>query len=121
MLYACFQLLADFIEQERPDTIVDYNHDELHRREWKELKALHRYWKVERPREERANQKALGFWAKHHKIRWIPSPDGQESTMEVVKSNAAAWRRLDRLESQFARRENAMFQRLIKARHFLWC
>jgi hypothetical protein len=31
LLHAAFQLLTDFVEQERPDKIVDWEFDEQHR------------------------------------------------------------------------------------------
>ncbi len=49
LLYAAFQVLVDFIEQERPDEIVNWEHDELHRNAWNELSQLYRWWKEERP------------------------------------------------------------------------
>ena len=49
LLHAAFQLLTDFIEQEKPDKIVDWNADESDRKAWKEIKSLCSWWKKERP------------------------------------------------------------------------
>ena len=49
LLHAAFQLLTDFIEQEKPDKIVDWNANKLHRKAWKEIKSLYGWWKKERP------------------------------------------------------------------------
>lgn len=121
MLCACFQLLVDFIEKEKPQTIVDYDRDAAHRRQWRELRALYRYWKVERPREERAIDRALHRWSARHKTRWIPLPDGKGRRLEVVRTDRKAWRSLNRLEAAFTTREEEMLNRLIGARHWLWC
>lgn len=43
LLHAAFQILIDFVEQERPDKIVDWNHDATHRRVWKEITSLYRW------------------------------------------------------------------------------
>lgn len=43
LLHAAFQILIDFVEQERPDKIVDWNHDVTHRRVWKEITSLYRW------------------------------------------------------------------------------
>lgn len=59
MLYACFQILVDFIEKEKPQKIVDYDHDAYHRKQWKELQILDKYWKVDRPRLQKEEEKAL--------------------------------------------------------------
>ena len=49
LLHAAFQLLVDFIEQEKPDKIVDWHADEIHEKAWKEIKSLYSWWKEERP------------------------------------------------------------------------
>ena len=49
LLHAAFQLLTDFVERERPDRIVDYNHSEETRQRWAELQALYHWWMVVRP------------------------------------------------------------------------
>ena len=41
LLHAAFQLLTDFIERERPDQVVNYNHNEETRQRWTELQALY--------------------------------------------------------------------------------
>jgi hypothetical protein len=40
--------LADFIEQERPDEIVDWQHDELHRHVWNGIAQLYSQCPTER-------------------------------------------------------------------------
>ena len=39
LLHAAFQLLADFVEQEHPEKIVDWNANELHKSAWDEITA----------------------------------------------------------------------------------
>ncbi|MEK7474268.1 MAG: hypothetical protein AAB152_01420 [Candidatus Coatesbacteria bacterium] len=121
LVYACFQLLVDFMEQEKPQTIVDYEHDATQRRQWRELRALYRYWKIERPRDEQAIDRALRRWSARHKTRLVPLPDGTGSRLEVLRTDRKAWQMLNRLERAFARREDRMLRRLIDARHWLWC
>jgi hypothetical protein len=43
MLYACFQLLMDFLEKEKPQTIVDYKYNLEQKKQWKELQTLYGY------------------------------------------------------------------------------
>jgi hypothetical protein len=121
MLHACFQLLVDFIEQEKPQTIVDYRHDRRQRKEWKELRSLYRYWKVERPRMQREVDRALGRWSAKYRYRFEPSPDGQSSRMVVLSQDKAAGRRHWQLERRFDEREDEMLRRLIAIRRHLWC
>ncbi len=49
MLHAVFQILVDFMEQEKPDEIVAWNSDETHQRVWKEIRSLYGWWKNRRP------------------------------------------------------------------------
>ena len=49
LLHAAFQLLVDFIEQEKPDEICDWQYDEAHRNAWSEITALYKWWTEERP------------------------------------------------------------------------
>ena len=37
LLHAAFQLLADFVEKERPEKIVDWDFDEQHKVTWAEI------------------------------------------------------------------------------------
>ena len=52
LLHAAFQLLTDFMELERPDQIVDYDHNEQSRQQWSELQALYHWWTVTRPQRQ---------------------------------------------------------------------
>jgi hypothetical protein len=49
LLHAAFQVLADFIEREKPDEIIDWEHDESSRHIWNEITQLYKWWKEERP------------------------------------------------------------------------
>lgn len=121
MLQACFQLLVDFIEQEKPQAIIDYRHDRRHRMQWCELQALYRYWKVERPRMQREVDRALSRWSAKYRYRLEPNPDGQSSRMVVLSQDKAAGRRHWRLERRFEKQEDEMLRRLIAIRRHLWC
>lgn len=121
LLCACFQVLVDFIEKERPQTIVDFEHDRKHRKMWKEMRALYRYWKVERPLMGRRVEKALRRWARDYRYELVPQPGGRGSAMVVTKNNEQAWTRLRRLEERFDQTEDGMLRRLVNIRRHLWC
>ena len=121
MLHACFQLLVDFLEQEKPQKIVDYSHDRRHRETWKELQTLYRYWKIERPRAERERDRALSRWSAAYMVKWIPAADGRGSVMKVLSEDKRLASRHRRLEEAFDRREHEMLRRLTDIRGHLWC
>ena len=121
LLYACFQILVDFIEKEKPQTIVDYKHDLEHRRQWKELQAIYRYWKKDRPRLERESDKAL-MKAGLEMVDKPGSIIGRASQeIQITVKDKKAHRLHDRLYDKLHRLDDEMLQRLINIRHHLWC
>lgn len=48
LLHAAFQVLTDFIGQERPGEIIDWNSDEMHRHAWDEMPQLYRWRQLHR-------------------------------------------------------------------------
>jgi hypothetical protein len=122
LLYACFQILVDFIEKEKPQRIVDYKHDKEQKKQWKELQTLYRYWKIDRPRLEKEMDRALEKSSKKNKMEFGPSKDGG-LTGEVIfitkdkKARNLYWR----LEDKIGQKDDEMLQRLINIRHHLWC
>lgn len=45
MLHACFQLLTDFVEQEKAEDIVDWTHNEETKNAENEIDELYHWWK----------------------------------------------------------------------------
>jgi 2-polyprenyl-6-methoxyphenol hydroxylase-like FAD-dependent oxidoreductase len=88
---------------------------------WKEMRALYRYWKVERPMMGGRVEKALRRWARDYRYKLVPRPDGRTSAIVVTRNNRQAWTRLCRLEERFDRTEDRMLQRLVNIRRHLWC
>ena len=118
LLHAAFQVLADFIEQEKPDEIVDWQHDELHSNAWSELTQLYRWWK-----EERLNR--------HDPLDDVPSPPEEEYVFseegqlifpdrEKYQDYYAAMDRSLKLENEWYEEDQRQLHRLIEVRPFLW-
>ena len=121
MLLACFQILTDFLEKEKPQTIVDYSHDREHRKHWKELQALYRYWKHDRHKQERQIDALRRKWAKSRKTKMVPSLHPQTVSHVVVSEDRKTWRLLRSAETRFEKLEEEMLLRLISVRKHLWC
>jgi hypothetical protein len=122
LLHAAFQLLTDFIEQEKPDKIVDWNADELHRKALKEIKSLYNWWKKERPaRKSPLDDNRL----KHPPLKFekIPGSDLYE-TVEPDKKKCASYYHVLRthwkLEHKWEEEDQHNLHRLIDIRNFLW-
>ena len=122
LLHVAFQLLIDFIEQEKPDEIVDWNVDELHRKAWKEIKSLYNWWKKERPArkspldDNRLKRPPL-------KLEKILGSDLCKMVEPDKKKYASYYRALGehwKLEQKWEEEDQCNLHRLIDIRKFLW-
>jgi len=122
LLHAPFQLLVDFIEQEKPDRIVDWNADELHRKAWKEIQSLYNWWKKERPaRKDPLDDMRI----KHPPFTFekIPGSDLCKRVEPDKKKYANYYRALEehsKLERKWEEQDQGNLHRLIDIRKFLW-
>lgn len=122
LLHAAFQILVDFVEQERPAEIVDWSHDATHRRAWKEIMGLYRWWKKTRPaRKSPLDDRKL----KHPPFRFkkIPGTNFSEMLEPDRKKYAHYYRALRKdaqLEKKWLTEDQRNLHRLIEIRSFLW-
>jgi hypothetical protein len=121
MLLACFQLLVDFVEQEKPQKHTDYVHDKNQRLQWKEIQALYKYWKKDRPAEEKQIKKVRSKWSRSRKTRMEPVLENNLIREVVLHDDRKAWNQLRKLEDRFEKKENEMLSGLINIRKHLWC
>ena len=122
LLHAAFQILTDFIEQETPEEIVDWNSDELHKKAWKEIKSLYKWWKEIRPsRTSPLDEKNL--IAPPLKFKKIRGSDLSEMVEPDKKKYAEYYRALEKhrkLETKWNEEDQRNLHRLIEIRGFLW-
>jgi len=122
LLHAAFQLLKDFIEQEKPDKIVDWNANELHRKAWKEIVLLYNWWKKERPaRKSPLEDKRI----KHPPLKFekIPGSDLRKRIEPDKKKYTNYYCALEehwKLEQKWEKEDQRNLHRLIDIRKFLW-
>ena len=122
MLHAAFQLLADFMEQESPDKHIDWSHDALHRRAWKEIRDLYKWWTKTRPRrrspidDKKIAEPPLRFEkVEGTEFRRLATPD--------KKKYAAYYRALRqhaRLEQKWRSEDQQNFHCFVDNWEFLW-
>ncbi len=121
LLHAAFQLLVDFMEQERPERI-DWNANKVHRDAWREIKSLYRWWKIERPaRHSPLDDKKL--LKPPLKFKRIPGSEFSQLVQPDRKKYAAYYRAMKRdgrLEKQWYEEDQRNLHRLIEVRGFLW-
>jgi hypothetical protein len=122
MLHAVFQLLVDFVEQEKPDQIVDWNSDAVHKEAWKEIRSLYRWWTQTRPaRKSPLDEKGL----KRPPMRWkkIDRTENRQLVDYDKKKYAAydaAMKKQWRLEKKWDEEDQRNLHRMIEIRQFLW-
>jgi hypothetical protein len=122
LLHAAFQVLVDFVEKEHPERIIDWNSNELHRKAWREIKSLYRWWKETRP-----NRKSLlddkRLLKPQMKWKKVPHSDLCELVEPDKKKYAKYYEALDKhnkLEQKWYKEDERNLHRLIEIRGFLW-
>src|SRR5574341_2025046 len=122
MLHAAFQLLTDFVEQESPAKLIDWSHDRVHRRAWKEIRSLYQWWTRLRPRrrsplDDKKIAKPPFRFEKlaGTKLSRLVTPDKKK-----YGDYYRALRRDARLERKWHSEDQRNLHRLIDIREFLW-
>ncbi len=122
MLHAVLQLLVDFVEQESPDKRINWHHNAVHRRAWKEIRDLYHWWKKKRPARsspldnEKIAQPPLRF-------EKIAGTNFHRLVTPDKKRYAAYYQALKqhkRLEKRWRDEDQRNLHRLINIREFLW-
>jgi hypothetical protein len=122
LLYAAFQILADFVEQEQPGKLIDWNETEEQRRAWKEIRSLYRWWtKTRLARCSPLDNEQLA--APPLRFRKIPDSEMVERIEPDRKKYAAYYRALKKhgqLEQKWYEEDQCNLHRLIEIRGHLW-
>ena len=118
LLHAAFQLLADFVEQEQPAKRIDWSVDTRHRRAWKEIMSLYRWWNKERTTRKSVLDRKNVKWPvyKTAKVtgknlrRWV-NPDRKKYAV-YYRLLKLSWRQ----EAKWAAEDRKNLHRLIDTR-----
>jgi hypothetical protein len=122
MLHAVFQILVDFVELEKPGEIVDWNADDTHKRAWREICELYKWWKTKRPaRKSPLDDKRL----KVPSIIFedVPGSDCKKMVEPDKKKYASYYKALEKEQQQeikFHEEDQQNLHRLIEIRPYLW-
>lgn len=113
MLQACFLLLVEYVEREKPFDVVDWESDEKTKEIGKEIKELYHWWKVGRAEKRSALNKE---WAANEdQSEFIPVDSGGYRIYipESVK-------KLNEKENRLDEEDQRNLERLVKIRGWLW-
>lgn len=122
MLHAAFQLLVDFVEQEKPDQILDWNSAPEHKQVWKEIRVLYKWWTQTRPARKSPLDKK-GLRKPPMRLKKLPGSDCQQLVDYDKKKYAAydaALKKHWRLQKKWDEEDQRNLHRLIEIRQFLW-
>jgi hypothetical protein len=113
MLYAMFNLLGEYLNEETPHDLTDYYTEEQieadvglksQQDSINEARAIYHWWKVGRKQEEQAITEARDTWYKNRK------KGGKQEY----------WDKLRELEEAYENKTDEMITRLMKIRRTLW-
>ena len=113
MLQACFLLLKDYVELEKPFQNIDWDENEFHSHAGKEIRDLYDWWTVRRPAAKA--KLALDWENEPERTQLIKLDDGG---YKVVVPDST--RTLDQREEDMNTEDQRNLERLIKIRGFLW-
>lgn len=102
MLYACLNLLQQYVEEERPFEVIDWSSSPGCQDAAKEIKVLYQWWTQDRKR------LAAALEAQWEALDWKQVLSGKRS-----KEHTASPRYIKDVDDE-------MLQRLIKIRRYLW-
>lgn len=113
MLHACFLLLVEYVEKEKPFEVIDWSSDEKTKQVGEEIKDLYDWWVVRRPAAKQQLQ--LDWESEPDRTQFIPLEGGGVQ----IKSPASHKTLLQR-EYQLDAEDQANLERLVKIRGYLW-
>ncbi len=122
LLHAAFQILTNFVEEEKPGEVIVWTSDGLHKKAWKEIQSLYKWWTDTRPaRTSPINDKKLK--TPPFKFKKIPGTDLREMVQPDKNEYAEYYRALSKhakLETKWLEEDQKNLHRLIGIRGFLW-
>ncbi|MFT5368682.1 MAG: hypothetical protein ACI8V2_003649 [Candidatus Latescibacterota bacterium] len=122
LLHAAFQILVDFVEREKPGKVIDWNSDKNHKKAWREIRALYKWWKKKRPaRKDPLYNKKLKV--PPLKFKKISGTDLSEMVRPDKKRYSKYYKALKdstTLEKQWHEEDQLHLHRLIDIRPYLW-
>lgn len=114
MLYAMFNLLGEYLNQEQPSDLTDHYTDEqieadanlkMQQGALSEARAIYHWWTVGRKQEEEAIDVVRNLWYQNRK---------------VVGVREEHWEKFKAMETAYEEKTEEMIARLMKIRRSLW-
>ena len=122
LLHAAFQVLCDFMEEEKPGRRIDWSHNQEHAHAWAEIRSLYTWWRSERPSrrgpldDKRLKRPPLEFEG----VPGTPLSRLKPYDKETYRRYTRALRDHAKLERRWNAEDQRNLHRLVKVRGFLW-
>lgn len=128
LLHACFNLLADFVEKEKPFEHINWDHDETHQHAAREIKSLYNWWKesylcrrgIMEDFPDHLMPKPFEDWKKSPDGGSSYGPEERESSEKKWPEYHLALRESWAQEERWDKEEEENLIRLMKIRGYLW-
>lgn len=119
---ACFQILVDYIEKEKPFDVIDFEGGGQGEIE-KELKELYHWWKEGRKKEYEDCSAILDEYDRLQDEKFGKVSMLDQLTKEEIRSfryKHPKWNEYMDLHQRLDRKDQEMLERLVKIREHLW-
>lgn len=114
MFNACFNLLKDYVEKERPFEIIDWDSDPESKRIGQEIKDLYHWWTVTRWENQK---KCEEIYEMTDDLSWEDIGSGLHQLIPDKSDIHHAW---ITYHNDLEKQDEEMFERLAKIRRSLW-
>jgi len=122
ILHAMFQLLVDFIDEELPGETADWSCNVAHRKAWKDMKYLYKWWKEIRPqRRNPLDDKSIKI--PPLRFKKVPGTEYTQSILPDRKKYSEYYRMLKKyhqLLKKWEEEDQRNLHKLIDLRKYLW-
>lgn len=118
LLHVSFQLLVDYVEEEKPNEICDWTWDEAHRNAWTEISELYNWWTIVRPMRVDPLD-SVEFPFKKNLDNWLDNLNNPPDTKEHRDWHEACMKSGEK-EKEWDDEDTEMLCKLMRVRGFLW-
>jgi len=122
---ACYKILVDFVELEKPFEHIDWDYDEQQKNIAKEFMEIYEWWKRGKKQEDDACSKMFadcGWTWKFDEIEETKDKPNKDKLYEMNTStrDPQLYKKYEKEYDRLKKKEDEMFERLMKIRKYLW-
>lgn len=130
LMHACFQLLVDFIEKEKPGKVINWYHCKEYAKAWRQMLYLYRWWKVIVPNREKIREDLFkGLDEPKFETEWKKIDKLDENGENLLqycpdrkkyKAYYDAIDELNRIEHLWEKEDQRNLLKLVSIRRYMW-